>query len=226
LVKGDQPYFTSAAERRPFLHLPDDEVPLFFPLAEKQALPVAKYLRDEYGPPDCIVTPTSIRNIQTCHLMLRVFTPEEKDRIELAVNKKLNERQRGDTYNFTLDEVKDRYPSLFDDQERLGDFLFRPPGGQSLYDKALQLYPFILSLRCHYGGEQVWVSTNYGTLRGHRFWLERWTKEQARNWPEGYGPDNCSLTIYEPEGNRLVLKAYNLVPWRNQPRPTGLLVPF
>lgn len=210
-------YFADDAARRLIKGIPDFRIPLT-DVGISQAQKTGVYLRERFGAPDYFYHSGYLRTVQTLDYILRAFPERERVKIMVRMNTFIRERDAGYAYDMTVREAEMIFPWLNEHWKTFGAFFARPPGGESLSDVSQRVHTFINSLFRDRPGKKVWVALHGGTIKCSRFLLERWNYEQALGWPEGQPPENCSITVYEPDktGKKLVLKEYNTVCWKEE----------
>lgn len=213
-AKKGTTYFADEYARKALQGIPDQDIPLT-PQGVEQAKKTGVYLRERFGSPDYFYHSGYLRTRQTLEGILQAFTPTEQTSIRVRMNHFIRERDPGYTYDMTEQEAENHFPWLKSYWVTFGGFFARPPGGESLADVSGRVHTFLNSLFRDRAGKKVWVQLHGGTLRTVRFLLERWTYEQALEWPAGQNPKNCGITVYnfDKKLGRLVLQEYNTTAW-------------
>lgn len=214
-AKQGNVYFTDEESRLLVKGIPDQKIPITDSgviQAEKTGL----YLHENFKVPDYIYHSGYERTVQTLDCILKAYSQDELNQINIRMNPFIRERDTGFTYDMTTKEAETHFPYLKEYWQTFGGFFARPPGGESLADVAKRVYIFLNMLFRDRASQNVWAVVHGGTLRSIRFLLERWTYNQALRWPDGQSPENCGVTIYKysKKEKRLVLKEYNAVFWK------------
>lgn len=211
-VKRGSVYFADDEARAQIRGIPDHEIPITSEGVE-QARATGLAVRKEFGAPDYVYHSGYKRTIQTTEEMLRAYSAEERELINLRHNVFVRERDSGHAYDMTEAESAEAFPWLKEHWATYGGFFARPPGGESLADVVERVYVFLNMLFRDRAGKRVFVVTHGGTLRCFRFVLERWNYEQAL---KSQILENCGVTVYQydQKQRRLMLQQCNTVHWR------------
>jgi broad specificity phosphatase PhoE len=213
-AKRGSVYFADDAARRVVRGTPDHLVELTA-AGHKQALETGVAIRDRFGLFDYVYTSGYKRTVETAEGILAAYSDSERAQMKVRMNLFIRERDPGHAYDMTQDEAETAFPWLNSYWRTFGGFKARPPGGESLADVVARVHTFLDTLFRDRAGQKILVVTHGGTIRCLRFALERWSYEQAENWPPGQSPVNCGVTVYRysPADARLVLEDYNQIYW-------------
>jgi 2,3-bisphosphoglycerate-dependent phosphoglycerate mutase len=213
-AKKGTTYFADEEARKHVKGIPDHRIPLTAE-GHRQAALTGVSLRGRFGAPDYVYHSGYLRTKETVDGILDGYGPDERARIQVRENPFIRERHAGYTYDMTEAEAEAAFPWLREYWRTFGDFLAQPPGGESLVTAIERIYLFNSMLFRDRVGQKVFVVTHGGMIRCFRFLLEHWEYERALKWPPGEAPQNCGLTVYQPnEQGRLVLREHNTVCWR------------
>ncbi len=213
-AKKGSVYFADDEARQQIKGIPDYKVTLT-PKGQLQAKQTGVKVKERFGVPNYVYHTGYARTVETCDGVLDAYTSDERLRIKVRKNPFIRERDAGYCYDMTKAEAEAAFPWLQEHWDTFGGFFARPPGGESLSDVANRVQTFINMLFRDHEGQTVFVITHGGALRSFRFLLERWSYDQALNWPEGDAPHNCGVTdyAYDHDTKRLELRTYNAVYW-------------
>jgi broad specificity phosphatase PhoE len=213
-AKKGSVYFADDAARRIVRGTPDHRIELTGD-GHKQALQTGVAIRERFGVFDYVYTSGYARTVQTAEGILAAYPPEERERTRVRTNLFIRERDSGFAYEMTQAEAETAFPWLHEYWRTFGGFMARPPGGESLADVVSRVHTFLDTLFRDRAGKRILVVTHGGTIRCLRFALERWSYEQAENWPPELHPANCGVTVYRctDSGDHLELDEYNQVYW-------------
>ncbi|MCQ4163893.1 histidine phosphatase family protein [Tahibacter harae] len=81
-------------------------------------------------------------------------------RVAFSLDARLRPKAFGVLEGLTRRGVRERFPELAAERERVGRFHFRPPGGESRADVVQRVGDFLAQLRSRHGGEPVLLVTH------------------------------------------------------------------
>jgi probable phosphoglycerate mutase len=181
----------------------DMDVPLS-ELGAHQADALGKMLRalPEHERPTCVITSPYVRAEQTALLAFG-------DDANLVLDERLREREFGILDRLTRAGITARFPEQSAARAFLGKFWHRPPGGESWADVALRLRSFVDTLGREHAGERVLIVSHQVVILVFRYLLERMREAEILTIDKAEEVANCSVTVYEAQGDDLVLRRFN-----------------
>lgn len=111
------------------------------PTGSKQAVGLGHWLRDQ-RPPEVVYCSPYLRARQTWQIAAGEL-PEKQCVLPLVIDERLRDREMGQLELHTPAMVCSRYPEQAQRRARVGEFYYRPPGGESLGDVARRLRSFL-----------------------------------------------------------------------------------
>ncbi len=169
------------------------------PLGREQSAAVGRWLADRADPLDAVVSSPYTRARDTTWLALATAGLRHPVRID----ERLRDRELGVLEMLTAAAVKRRHPEEAERRTRMDEFLYRPPGGESMPDVALRLRSFLADATPRYRGGRVLVVGHDATVLMLRYVIE----ELSQNEWYAAGPvRNASVTrwVAGPTGLELV----------------------
>ncbi len=206
--------FQTAADRAPFLDMPDHKVDLT-PEGERQARVTGKALHKRGISVDMAYHSGYLRTKKTLDLALEAYPESERQRIQTRCSIFLREREAGFAYNVTAAESKEYFPWHEQYWQTHGPVFARPPGGESIADVIQRVNSFQKTMHEEAAGKDVLISLHGRVLAAMRFLYEDWSYEELEQFVHGGDHKNCGITIYEysDEAKKMVLKEYNTCYW-------------
>ena len=180
----------------------DMDVPLSS-RGEEQATALARWFADqpEGGRPTHVISSPYVRACQTAELVAV--------HLDIEVDERLREREFGILDRLTRAGIAERYPEQAAARAFLGKFYHRPPGGESWADVALRLRSLLDSMGRQYAGERVLVVSHQVVILVFRYLLERLSEQELLAIDKAEDMANCSLSVFELEGEAMVLRRWN-----------------
>jgi 2,3-bisphosphoglycerate-dependent phosphoglycerate mutase len=207
VIKKGNVFFADDESRASLRGVADHQVPLTEE-GRRQATVTGEALRDAGERFDLVVHSGYRRTVETMEGILAAFPVPAARRLDVFVR----ERDAGHAFDMTTAEVGVAFPWLNEYWQTTGPFFARPPGGESVAQVCERVRLFLDELGHSQAGRHVLVVTHGITLRAFRFLLEGWTYDQAaEHLRADRAPRNASVTIYEDDGARLALRAYDAV---------------
>lgn len=128
--------------------------------------------------------------------------------IRTLVDERLRDREMGVFELHPYKAIRRRSPEEAARRERVGNWVYRPPGGESLADVALRVRSFLDELDVVAAGEQVLVVTHDAVVMSMRYILEG----MGAPVPDHLEPvPNASVSQWRREGPRLELRVWGEV---------------
>jgi 2,3-bisphosphoglycerate-dependent phosphoglycerate mutase len=187
----------------------DMDVPLS-PLGEKQAAAVGRWLHAQPAKlrPTAVLTSPYLRARGTAEIVVQRSKLSD---VPLVVDERLREREFGVLDRLTRRGIEKLFPDQAALRKALGKFYHRPHGGESWCDVILRLRTVLDTLCRELPGERVLLVCHSVVVLCFRYLLERMTEEQILAIDAEVDVANCSITSYELEDGRLVLRRFNFV---------------
>ncbi len=176
------------------------------PLGRSQSAAIGRWLAGRAQLPDVVVSSPYLRALETARLALAELPTVDRARIRM--DERLRDRELGILEMMTRPAIRRQYPDEVARRERMHDFLYRPPGGESMADVTLRLRTFLSDAMRRYHGRRVLVVGHDATVLTLRLIIEELTAEQAHL----AGPVlNGSITRWTGRDGWLELAEYNSV---------------
>ena len=170
------------------------------PVGEHQAQLLGERVRDESF--DTVFASPYVRAEETARLAFG-------DECRLVLDERLREREFGILDRLTKAGITERYPEQAAARAFLGKFFHRPPGGESWADVALRLRSFLDTLGREHAGERVAIVSHQVVILVFRYLLERLREQEILAIDKTADVANCSVSIYERDGDDLALRVFN-----------------
>ena len=174
---------------------------------EQQAAALGRLLGELDEPPTRLWVSPYVRARQTADLALETAGLD----LPRVVDERLREREFGVLDGLTRQGITSLYPEESERRSKIGKFYHRPPGGESWSDVLLRLRAALSDLALQTEGERVLLVAHQVVVLLVRYVLEAMDEQQVLAVDAEGEVANCSLTSYEREGGRLVLRSYNEV---------------
>jgi broad specificity phosphatase PhoE len=149
---------------------------------------------------DAVVSSPYRRAVQTAELAV----PGAAVRLD----ERLRDREMGVIELLTRSGIEKRYPREAARRERLGDFYYRPPGGEACTDIALRLRGVLHDLRREYADRRVALFAHEAVVLLLRYLIEEQTEAEVRELSTAR-VRNASATIWARVDGRLRLATFN-----------------
>lgn len=128
--------------------------------------------------------------------------------IRTLVDERLRDREMGVFELHPYKAIRRRAPDEAMRRERVGNWVYRPPGGESLADVAVRVRSFLDELDVVAAGEQVLVVTHDAVVASMRYILAG----MGAPVPDSLEPvPNASVSQWRREGERLGLRVWGEV---------------
>ncbi|NEC10003.1 histidine phosphatase family protein [Streptomyces sp. SID7909] len=182
----------------------DRDVPLSG-LGQEQARALGRWLVEYAGELDLVVCSPYVRARQTWQLMAGYAAGEGVAPLPLLVDERLRDREMGVFELYPPAALAARDPEEAARRERLGEWFYRPPGGESLADVALRVRGFLAGLERAAPGRRVLLVAHDAAVVAVRFALAG----LGAAAPEDVPPvPNASLSHWQGDGHRLSLRLW------------------
>jgi 2,3-bisphosphoglycerate-dependent phosphoglycerate mutase len=194
--------------------LRDLEVPLS-PLGEGQATALGRWfaaMPADRRPSVALCSPFR-RARQTAERIAEAGGLAHPD-LEIRADERLRERDRGLLDGLTAAGFQERYPEQASLRQRLGEFYFRPAGGESWCDLLLRLRTLLDTLCLHHAGEHVLLVTHESSVVAARYLLEELGEDEILTLERCHEVAHCSVTSYTPDpasSGPMELERFNFV---------------
>lgn len=215
IAKKRNRFFLDDEARRPLRGIPDHRIGLT-ERGWRQARETGIALRERFGAFDQLYHSGYQRAVETTAAILDAYEPAVREQMRVRHHLFIRERDQGHAYNMTDAEAAEAFPWLQDYWTTFGPFFARPPGGESLAQVCERVYQFLQKLARTMAGKRVLLVTHGGTIWCARYVLERWSYDEAeRRFTTEHIP-NCSVTQFECEDGRLMLRKASEVFWSSE----------
>jgi probable phosphoglycerate mutase len=125
------------------------------------------------------------------------------------VDDRLGDRVMGRFELMTAAAIGARFPKEAARRRQVGEFAYRPPGGESFDDIALRLDPALSDLQQRHAGQRVWVVAHDAVVLVMRRLIENLTTDDLAAIVTDGPVANASLTRFDAVDGRLRLTRYN-----------------
>ncbi len=184
----------------------DVDVPLS-PGGEEQARALGRWIAGLPEPPTVVWTSPYVRACGTAEIALATAGWE----LPVVVDERLREREFGVLDGLTRRGIVAQHPEESERRKQIGKFYHRPPGGESWSDVLLRLRAALGDLERQSEGHRVLLVGHQVVVLLVRYVLERMTEQRVLEVDREAEVLNCSVTTYERQEGRLVLRSYNSV---------------
>ncbi len=186
----------------------DCDVPLS-DLGERQAIALGEWCARHMDPIDAVLVSPYVRAQQTASIALRASGWD----VPLLVDERLREKEFGVLDRLTRSGIEQRFPEQAELRRVLGKFYYRPPGGESWTDVILRLRSVLDTLSREHPGQRIAIVSHQVIVLCFRYLLEQLNEAQLLAIDAEGDVANCAVTTYryDPQADRPVLRAYNLV---------------
>lgn len=129
--------------------------------------------------------------------------------IPVATDERLRDRELGILDRLTRVGVAERLPVEQARKRHLGQFYYRPPGGESWADITLRLRDVLRDLDTEYAGARLMVITHEVLILLARYLLEEQSEAELLSIRGSSILPNCSATTWARVDGRLALRSFN-----------------
>jgi broad specificity phosphatase PhoE len=183
-------------------------------LGEQQAAALARWFaaKSPEERPNVLMCSPFVRARQTCTAVAGALG---LDLDEVHADERLREKEFGILDRYTRRGILNKYPELAAQRALVGQFYFRPPGGESWCDVILRVRSIVEVLRRDHVGDRVLVVGHQVIVNGFRYLLECLDEARILAIDAAGDVPNCGITEYgidrtQPDG-RFELRTANLV---------------
>ncbi|MFC9154625.1 histidine phosphatase family protein [Streptomyces bauhiniae] len=184
----------------------DRDVPLS-PLGVRQAEALAGWLagRGRQSGPDLVVCSPYLRARHTWQAMRESASAQGDSAVETVFDERLRDREMGIFELHPPTAVQARSPEEAARRVLLGEWHYRPPGGEALTDVALRVRQFITDLSQAAAGRRVLLVTHDAVLLALRYVLAGIGAAAPEHLPP---VPNASLSHWDTDGRTLRLRTW------------------
>lgn len=157
--------------------------------------------------PDLVVCSPYLRTRLTWAIMAQTAAQRIRHPrpIRTLVDERLRDREMGVFELHPQRAIRRRAPEEAARREQVGNWVYRPPGGESLADVALRVRDFLTELEAVAGGEQVLLVTHDAVVLAVRYVLDG----LGAVVPDTLEPvGNASVSQWRRDGRRLRLRVW------------------
>ncbi|MET7423399.1 histidine phosphatase family protein [Dactylosporangium sp. NPDC005555] len=200
---------------------PDDRIALTG-LGREQAAALGRWLAaaDPGQRPEVVVCSPYVRAVQTWRVACSVAGAHGVPLPDATLDERLGDRRMGELQMLTGAAIRARFPAEAARREAVGDFGYRPPGGESFHDIAARVSGVLADLERDHPGRRTWVVAHDAVVLVLRFLLEGLTVEQVTAVMAGGPVLNGSITQFDMTGGVRRLRRYNVVDHLTDPGGT------
>ncbi|MGF0316174.1 histidine phosphatase family protein [Nocardia fluminea] len=170
--------------------------------------------------PGLVVCSPYLRTRVTWAVMAEAATTRQRhpNPIRTLVDERLRDREMGVFELHPYRAIRRRAPEEGLRRELVGNWVYRPPGGESLADVAVRVRSFLDELDVVAAGEQVLVVTHDAVVMSLRHILDG----LGAPVPDSLEPvPNASVSQWRREGTRLALRVWGAVDHLEKDADTG-----
>ncbi|NYI06305.1 histidine phosphatase family protein [Allostreptomyces psammosilenae] len=184
------------------------------PLGRRQAAAFGRRLaalgEEEF--PDVVICSPYRRTRQTARIALAEVAAAGRPLPEQHEDERLREQEYGLWCGVSWRRLREEHPREWAHYQRVGDFYFRPPGGESYPDVALRLRGLLADVHREYAGRRVLLVSHGTAIFLLRYVIDGLDEERLMELRRTHGwISNTGLTRWLPDaGGRLRLAGYNL----------------
>ncbi|MEU9535835.1 histidine phosphatase family protein [Streptomyces sp. NPDC048213] len=179
----------------------DSDVPLSAQGA-RQAQALGHWLAEHHQDLDLVVCSPYARTRQTWQVMAAHAAAEDVAPLPVLIDERLRDREMGIFELHPPSALKARAPEEATRRGRLGEWFYRPPGGEALADVALRVRDFLTELERAAPGRRVLLVAHDAVVIAVRFALAGLGTAS----PESLPPvPNASLSHWQGDGHHLHL---------------------
>lgn len=133
--------------------------------------------------------------------------------VPMHFDDRIREKEFGIISLYTVRGIKSKFPDEEERRQLLGNYYYRPLGGESYPDIGLRLHSFLHSLYRHETNRRVMVVTHARVITMIRKMLEKLNEAELLGIEEHDDVANCGVTnyIYDPKADYPQLDQYNQV---------------
>lgn len=160
--------------------------------------------------PDLVVCSPYLRARLTWAMMAEAAADRNRylPPVRTLVDERLRDREMGVFELHPYRAIRRRSPAEAARRERVGNWVYRPPGGESLADVALRVRSFLDELDTVAAGEQVLVVAHDAVVLALRYILDG----LGAPVPDSLEPvPNASVSQWRRDGDRLALRVWGSV---------------
>ncbi len=199
---------------------PDAEVPLT-ELGQVQARDLGSWLAARSPRPDLVLSSPYRRARQTTDIALANLRELTGAAPEVLVDERLRDRELGVLQMRTKAAIRRLFPDELARHELVGEFYFRPAGGESFADVALRIRSVLRDIVDDHAGRRVLIIAHDAVVLLLRYVIEGIALKDILD----HGPvRNCSVTRWTGESGCGRLIEYNATTHLSRP-PTPAIVP-
>ena len=129
--------------------------------------------------------------------------------LPVCTDERLRDRELGILDRLTTAGVAARQPAEHARKRHLGQFYYRPPGGESWADLTLRLRDSLRDLDREYAGERLMIVSHEVLILLARYLLEELSEAELLAVRRASMLPNCSVTTWSRVDGALTLEAFN-----------------
>jgi 2,3-bisphosphoglycerate-dependent phosphoglycerate mutase len=158
--------------------------------------------------PTALIVSPFVRTRETANYLLEgAGTPLSG--VTVDCDERLRDREMGQLDQLTWPGIEARHPAEAARARYLGQYYFRPPGGESWADICLRLRGFLADLRHDFSRERVLVVSHDALIQLTRSILQSLDEHETVALIASTPYANCGLTAFEHADGQYQMTAYN-----------------
>lgn len=169
----------------------DADVPLT-DHGKDQSIATGRALNDKFEKIDVAFISPFVRTQQTFDSISKQIDYD----IPVHLDDRIREKEFGIISLYTERGIKQKFTEEAERRELLGNYYYRPLGGESYPDTGLRLHSFLHSIYRHHAGKRVLVVTHARVVTMIRKMLEHLTEKELLHIERHDDVANCSVTNY------------------------------
>lgn len=133
--------------------------------------------------------------------------------VPVNVDDRIREKEFGIISLYTEKGIKTKFPEENERRELLGNYYYRPLGGESYPDIGLRLHSFLHSLYRHQVDKRIMIITHARVITMIRKMMERLDEAELLHIEQHDDVSNCGVTnyVYDPKADYPTLDQYNQI---------------
>ena len=177
-------------------------------LGEEQARDFGTWLASRSPGPDVVLSSPYVRARRTTDIAMDALRQRTGRAPQIRVDERLRDRELGVLEMRTRAAVRRHFPHEVARRRMVGEFFYRPAGGESFADVALRLRSLMRDISEDHAGRRVLIVGHDAVVLLLRYIIEGLAIDEVL----GLGPVfNCSVTRWRGGDTELELAEYNAV---------------
>lgn len=184
----------------------DADVPLS-DLGARQAVELGQWVASQSSDkrPNAVWCSPYKRALDTWQIASGELKHSSRLKIEVRVDTRLQDRNKGDLGMMSLQAARERYPTEVHQRDKIGKYAYRPPNGESLVDMSSRIHQVAEDLFNTEKPRRIMIVSHDAVITLLRLALKHEKYADVAQIAT-YGPvPNASITSWKGEGKRLDL---------------------